>query len=270
MNSRLRSLVTALGLGTAAFLSLATSKPKEETSAEPVDAETAKYIGDWEGEGVTLSIATDKTFTFKKQKGSTSSSANGKVKAIQGGQIVVKAAFIELKYKVDVAPTEEDGVWTMTVDGNALTKRGAGAGKGASVKTKLEGSIATQFASKGITKVVCPASVTQPEFVCTATLKNGKTAPVNVKLKNASKGDYSFRTEVVDVDAATLATNLAELVAKETKGKLNVTVDCGTGKLYLPEGDPHLCEAVDKRTKKKGTVEAKFTGGDLHWSAKGF
>ncbi|HRG99548.1 MAG TPA: hypothetical protein PLR99_25045 [Polyangiaceae bacterium] len=270
MNSRLRTLVTALGLSTAAFLSLATSKPKEEATAEPVDAETAKYIGDWEGEGVTLSIGQDKSFSFKKQQGSTSSSANGKVKAIQGGQIIVKAAFIELKYKVDVAPTEEDGVWTMTVDGNALTKKGAGAGKGASVKTKLEGSIATQFAGKGVTKVTCPGSVTRPEFVCTATLKNGKTAPVTVKLKDPAKGDYTFRTEIVDVDGATLASNLAGMVAKETKGKLNLTVDCGTGKLYLPDGDPLVCEAVDKRTKRKGTVEAKFTGGDLHWSAKGF
>lgn len=270
MSSRLRTLVTALGLCTAAFLSLATSKPKEETTAEPVDTETAKYIGDWEGEGVTLTIGKDKSFTFKKQKGGTSSSANGKVKVIEGGQIVVKAAFIELKYKVDVAPTEEDGVWTMTVDGNPLTKKGAGEGKGASLKTKLEGSIATQFATKGVTKVTCPASVKEAEFTCTATIKNGKTAPVVVKLKDPAKGDYTFRTEIVDVDAATLAKDIAAMASKKTNGKLNLVINCGTGKLYFPENDPLVCPAVDSKTKRKGTVEAKFSGGTLSWSADGF
>ncbi len=268
MKDRVRTLLTAFGLVVVALLSIATGKPKEEKRAV-LDAETVKYVGDWEGDNVTLSIGQDRSVHYKKQDGNTSKSVDGTLKAIENNQIVVKAAFIEVKWKVNSPPTETDGMWAMTVDGMELAKKGAGAGRGASPKTKLEGSIATQFASKGVTKVVCPSPSGQAAFTCTATLKNGKTSPVEVTLKDAAKGNYGFTMNVLDVEPQVFAADLARMVEKETKGKLRLTVDCGAEKIYLPQKETFTCSATDAKTRKRGSIEATYTGSSLSWQVKG-
>lgn len=270
MHSRLRSTLTACGLVFAAFLSIATSKPKkDDTSNAPIDSATEPYIGDWEADGVTLSIGRDRSVHYKKSSGSTSKSVDGSLKSITAGNIVVKAAFLEIKLKVDSEPEETDGVWEMTVEGNSLTKKGAGNGQGASLKSNLEGAVVTQFASRGVTKCVCPNPGGQAKFTCTATLKNGKTAPVEMT-KDPKTHHYSFKTNVIAVESAKFATDLSDMVFKETKGKLKLTVDCGPEKLYIAETSPVTCQGTDTKTKKKGTIEAELTGSDLHWKTKGF
>ncbi len=271
MHSRFRQALTAAGLVLAAFLSVATSKPKkDDTSNAPIDSATEPYIGDWENDDVTLLIGRDRSVHYKKKSGSSTKSIDGTLKGIENGNIVVKAAFLEVKIKIDAEPEEDEGIWEMTVDGEELTKKGAGHGKEASLKTNLEGAVITQFASKGVTKCVCPNPAGQVKFTCTATLKNGKTTPVEMT-KNPATHHYSFTMRVISVESTKFAADLSDMVFKETKGKLKLTVDCGPDKmLYIPENDGITCTGTDTKTRKQGTIDADLKGGSLHWKAKGF
>lgn len=270
MHSRLRSALTASGLVVAALLSMATSKPKKDdpTANAPIDSATEPYIGDWESDDTVLQIGRDRSVHYKKKTGSTTKSVDGTLKGIENGNIVVKAAFLEVKFKIDAEPEEEEGIWEMTIDGEELTKKGSGAGKTASLKEKLEGSVVTQFANKGVTKCVCPNPASRTKFTCTATLKNGKTAPVEMT-KNPATHNYSFTIKVAAVESSKLEADLSDMVFKETKGKIKPTVSCGGGTVYIPDGDGVTCDATDPKTKKKGTIDADLNGGTLHWKLKG-
>ena len=270
MHSRLRSVLTASGLVVAAFLSVATSKPKkDDTSNAPIDSATEPYIGDWASDTTTLLIGRDRSVHYKKKNGNSTKSIDGTLKAIENGNIVIKVAFVDMKLKIDAEPEEEESIWEMTVEGDELTKKGAGNGKNGSLKSNLEGAVVTQFGNKGVTKCVCPNPAGQMKFTCTATLKNGKTANVDMT-KNPATHHYSFNMKVIAVESSKFASDLSDMIAKETKGKLKLTVDCGPDKLYIPDGDGVTCQGTDTKTKRKGTIDADLKGGDLHWKTKGF
>jgi len=271
MQSRLRTLLTASGILLAAFASVGTGKPKKDDSTNnaPISATEEPYIGDWEGDGMTLLIGRDRSVHYKKTSGGSTKTVDGTLKGIEGGKIVVKAAFLEVKLDVDAEPEEEEGIWEMTVEGEELTKKGAGNGKQGSLKTNLEGAVVTQFAKNGVTKCVCPNPAGKVKFTCTATLKNGKTAPVEMT-KNPATHHYAFTIKSTTIEATLLAQETTDAVFQDTKKKLALT--CGSGTLYMPEGDDVTCTGTDTKTRKPGTVDVNITNGgkSLHWKAKGF
>lgn len=271
MKSRVRSILTASGILLAAFASVGTGKPKKDdtSSNEPISSAEEPYIGDWESDDMTLLIGRDRSVHYKKKSGGSTKTVDGTLKGIDGHNIVIKAAFLEVKLSVDAEPEEEEGIWEMTVEGEELTKKGAGNGKQGSLKSNLEGAVVTQFANKGVVKCVCPNPAGKTKFTCTATLKNGKTAAVEMT-KNPATHHYAFNMKVIAVESSKFASDLSDMVSKETKGKLKLTVDCGTGMLYIPDGDGVTCQATDPKTKKQGTIDADLNGGSLHWKAKGF
>lgn len=270
MQSRLRTILTAGGILLAAFASVGTGKPKKDDAANtPITAAEEPYIGDWEGDGMTLLIGKDRSVHYKKTSGGSTKTVDGTLKGIENGNIVVKAAFVEVKLAVDAEPEEEEGIWEMTVEGEELTKKGAGHGKDASLKTNLEGAVVTQFAKNGVTKCTCPNPAGKVKFTCTATLKNGKTAPVDMT-KNPATHHYSFTIRSTTIEAPKLAEEVVDAVFSDTKKKL--VLSCGTGVLYMPEGDNVTCTGNDSKTKKAGTVDVNIDNGgkSLHWKAKGF
>lgn len=274
MGPRLRAFLTAAGLGTAALLSIATSKPKEDgPSQNAVEPAYASYVGEWVGEGVTLTISEDGAAHYKKQEGASFKEVNAVFKGVVGGKLVLKAAFVDVSLEVNAMPNQVEGTWTMTLDKTVLVKKAAGTGTskggstGESAKAKLEASINTQFAGKSVTRTTCPDPAGKTTFTCLATLKNGKTAPVAVTLKEPEK--YGFKTDIVDLEPGKLNKDVSDLIEKGSNGKYKLSVDCGREKVYIPLNESVTCNATDRETQKKGQVHVKYAGNDFEWRLEG-
>lgn len=274
MGPRLRALLTAAGIGTAALLSLATSKPKEDgPSQNAVEPAYASYVGEWVGEGVTLTITQDGAAHYKKQEGTSFKEVNAVFKGVVGGKMILKAAFVDVSLEVNAQPNQTDGTWTMTLDKTELVKKAPfsgttkGATPGESPKAKLEATLNTQFTAKGVTRTDCPDPTGKTTFTCLATLKNGKTAPITVTLKEPEK--YGFKTDIVALEPGQMNKDVSDLVEKGSKGKYKLTVDCGREKVYIPLNESVTCTATDRETQKKGVVHVKYAGGDFEWRLEG-
>lgn len=128
---------TALVLGgctalVGAIAYLTPDSPKNAnatTSSESMPADKRNYIGEWRGEGMTLSITSSGYVTYKRQQGSSSKSITSlPIQQWQGDDFVVGVWIANTTFKVSAPPHQVGGVWKMTVDGVELTKGGAASG----------------------------------------------------------------------------------------------------------------------------------------------
>jgi hypothetical protein len=88
---------------------------------KPLPADRAAYIGEWHGNGVTLSVSAEGSLFFEKVAGGSRDQIKGPIQGFDGDDISVGVLFIKSTIDVSKPPTETDGVWTMTVEGVEVT-----------------------------------------------------------------------------------------------------------------------------------------------------
>ncbi len=90
--------------------------------ADPLPADKLHYVGEWQNKEMALLILADGTVAYKRLKGGGSTSINGPLKEFVGDDFVVGILFMTTTFDVSSPPQENNGLWTMTVDGVKLTR----------------------------------------------------------------------------------------------------------------------------------------------------
>ena len=70
-----------------------------------------------------LLILKDGSVEYKRLKGGMTTSVSGPLKEFRGNDFVVGFAFFTTTFVVSKPPSENNGVWKMTVDGVELIRR---------------------------------------------------------------------------------------------------------------------------------------------------
>lgn len=90
--------------------------------ANPVPPEKAAYVGDWSAPGMSLLITQDGSVSYKRIKGSVTTSINAPLKKFEGDNFVVGIGMWTTTFVVSKPPRLDAGRWKMTVDGVELTR----------------------------------------------------------------------------------------------------------------------------------------------------
>ena len=98
--------------------------------SNPVPADRADYVGEWEGKGMTLEIDQGGQVYCKRVEGGSSRSIDMPLVRFEGTDFVVGFGPFTTTFVVSVPPHESNGAWLMTVDGVQL-RRHAGTGSNA-------------------------------------------------------------------------------------------------------------------------------------------
>jgi hypothetical protein len=88
--------------------------------AKPIPAEHRDLVGTWEGPGMTLQVTADGRLSYHRNKAGGDVSIQAPIQQISPGRFTAGVGPLVTEFKLDRAPTLENGVWTMTVDGVAL------------------------------------------------------------------------------------------------------------------------------------------------------
>ncbi|HLP53828.1 MAG TPA: hypothetical protein VK151_02325 [Fluviicola sp.] len=81
------------------------------------------YIGTWTSTEIYLDISENGNVDYKRESaGGSTTSIKAPIQKFEGNSFVVGALGFDTKFVVSKPPHEENGVWTMTVDGRELTK----------------------------------------------------------------------------------------------------------------------------------------------------
>jgi hypothetical protein len=90
-----------------------------------MDEYRAKFVGTWEGDGMRLRIEPGGRVEYERSSGAVNTRLNGaSVSEFRRDAFDVSLMGMKTTFKIDKAPTEENGKWTMTVDGARLEKVG--------------------------------------------------------------------------------------------------------------------------------------------------
>jgi hypothetical protein len=87
-----------------------------------VPDDKAAYVGDWRGPNMTLVLTKDGTVSYKRLKGTTTTSINAPLRRFEGDNFVVGIPFFSSTFEVSKPPYQEGGSWKMVVDGVELTR----------------------------------------------------------------------------------------------------------------------------------------------------
>ena len=90
----------------------------------PVPSSKVDYVGTWTGGPVTLTIEQAGFVQYKKVEGATSSEINAPITAWHSTGFDAGMGPVSTTFTVNDEPHPENGVWTMTVDGQILTRPG--------------------------------------------------------------------------------------------------------------------------------------------------
>ena len=235
------------------------TKPQEPASSL---ATTKKdYAGDWEGGGVTLHIGDDNV-DYEKKSGSTSTKYSGKLDHFDGDDIVIKILIANATLNVQSPPAEVGGEWKMTVENTEVTRKGSG---GSGPSGKVETSIQSTMAGKGVAlkKVSCPA--VKPPFDCTVETGLGDTLTAHCVLSGT---DIDWAINAAILDGHKLE-GLIESTFLEQE-KRAVDAQCPPGNLLKEVGSTFTCDAVDKKKGSKSTVNVRVEdkSGKVNISSK--
>lgn len=80
------------------------------------------YVGQWEADGMSLSITQDGSISYKRVNKGRSTKIDAPLKAFVGDDFEVGIGSMTTTFKVSSPPRESDGAWRMTVDGVELTR----------------------------------------------------------------------------------------------------------------------------------------------------
>ena len=92
------------------------------TKAGKIPEDKKDYVGAWASDEIYLEISENGTVDYKRESGGSTTSVNAPIQKFEGNNFVVGALGFNTTFIVNKVPHEENGVWTMTVDGRELTK----------------------------------------------------------------------------------------------------------------------------------------------------
>ncbi len=87
----------------------------------PIPEEKNEYIGLWDAPNMSLLITADGRIEYKRVSRHTTT-ISGPIQEFRGDDFVVGIWFLEVVFKVNRIPYQEDGVWKIVVDEVALTR----------------------------------------------------------------------------------------------------------------------------------------------------
>jgi hypothetical protein len=89
---------------------------------EPVPADKAAYVGEWNAKNMRLVITQDGRVEYKRSDGASSNSINAPIQRFEGNNFVVGVGMFNTTFVVSKPPHQEGNVWKMVVDGVELVK----------------------------------------------------------------------------------------------------------------------------------------------------
>jgi hypothetical protein len=92
---------------------------------KPIPADKSDYVGHWIAPGMTLLITQGGQVEYKRVVNNVSTTINAPLKAFEGANLIVGVGPLSTTFVVSAIPHQEEGVWTMTVDGVVLTRDAA-------------------------------------------------------------------------------------------------------------------------------------------------
>ena len=92
---------------------------------KPIPPDKQNYVGEWRSKEMYLLIMENGRVKYKRQTRFATTEITGPIKEFQGDHFVVGFAFVKTRFEVSKPPHQEDGGWSMVVDGVRLTRRDA-------------------------------------------------------------------------------------------------------------------------------------------------
>ncbi len=89
---------------------------------KPIPPERSTYVGEWRAPQMAVVIGQDGNVVYRRAEGGATATLNGPLKEFVGDDFVVGIWPLLTTFDVTVPPREQDGVWSMTVDGVELRK----------------------------------------------------------------------------------------------------------------------------------------------------
>lgn len=88
---------------------------------QPVPEDKLDYVGNWNGDGISLIIASSGSVSYKKVRGGKVE-VNAPIQEFTDEYFTVGIGPATTKFTIDSPPAKADGKWSMTIDGNELTR----------------------------------------------------------------------------------------------------------------------------------------------------
>lgn len=86
----------------------------------PLPADKAAYAGQWEGDGVRIQITADGRVSYDRKKGAGNEHIEGPIAGWGDGGFVVGVMTQKTSFDVSQAPRQENGSWTMVINGDTV------------------------------------------------------------------------------------------------------------------------------------------------------
>jgi dsDNA-specific endonuclease/ATPase MutS2 len=103
----------------------AANKERASADAQAMAAYRKSFVGTWEGDGMRLRIGDDGTVDYERKSGAVNKSLTGtSIKEFRKDSFDVSLLGVSTTFRIDQAPKQSDGAWTMTIDGAKLTRVG--------------------------------------------------------------------------------------------------------------------------------------------------
>ena len=90
---------------------------------KPLPTERSAFVGNWSSPTMSLHITQDGRVEYRRVKGGVTTSVSGPLQKFEGDDFHVGIAMLSTRFAVAKAPAQENGAWTMVVDGELLTRR---------------------------------------------------------------------------------------------------------------------------------------------------
>lgn len=87
-----------------------------------VPEDKSDYIGEWRAPDMSLHIRRDGRVEYWRKQGMSKTSVEGPLQAFDGDDFTVGLGFMSTRFDVSVPPHENNGEWTMIVDGVRLER----------------------------------------------------------------------------------------------------------------------------------------------------
>ncbi len=123
----MRALLTALTMTGAMILGCGVLEDAAEQWAEdmmvPPPAHLSEIVGAWQGSAVTLVVHADGLVEHEQSNGASKTSFSGPILEWSDDQFTAGIGPIRHVFHIDVPPARLEGVWTMTVNEDVLTRQ---------------------------------------------------------------------------------------------------------------------------------------------------
>lgn len=99
------------------------AKGAEAAKAAKAEARRREpFVGIWRGGGMELDIHKSGKVRYERKKGASSRNLSGSLSELHKDRFKVSVLGIGTTFKVNVPPAEQDGIWSMTIDGVKLQR----------------------------------------------------------------------------------------------------------------------------------------------------